>query len=132
MERARRKADAERAYNVQVLAGIHGGLIFLGAGAALALVAHHFSPFFRRQTLAFKAFLTMGCGTTGMVIYAERALQALEKEQRLTEGAIRKEARLDLNRRGIVPTETAIGQWREERLREIAMQESSGSTSPYQ
>ncbi|KAI0092794.1 hypothetical protein BDY19DRAFT_507453 [Irpex rosettiformis] len=115
MDRARRKADADRAYNVQALAGIHGGFLFLGGGAGLAIIGHHTWPAFRRQTLAFKGFLTMACGIFGMVLYAENALQALEKEQRHTEGAIRKEARLDLTRRGIVPTETAIAVWRQER-----------------
>ncbi|KAI0346762.1 hypothetical protein BDW22DRAFT_1351024 [Trametopsis cervina] len=132
MERARRKADADRAYNVQVLAGTRGGIMFLGAGGGLAIVAHHTWPFFRRQTLAFKGFLTMACGIFGMVLYAENALQALEADQRLSEGAIRKEARLDLGRRGIVPTETAIARWREERLKEIALKESSTAQSTSQ
>lgn len=67
-----------------------------------------------------------------MVLYAENALQALEADQRLSEGAIRKEARLDLGRRGIVPTETAIARWREERLKEIALKESTTAQSTSQ
>jgi hypothetical protein len=64
-----------------------------------------------------------------MVLYAEDALQTLERQQRKAEGAIRQEARLDLNRRGIVPTETAIAQWRAERMRQIAEQESAGTAA---
>ncbi|KAI0770798.1 hypothetical protein BC629DRAFT_1595736 [Irpex lacteus] len=129
MDRARRKADAERAYNVQALAGIHGGFMFLGGGAGLAIIGHHTWPLFRRQTLAFKGFLTMACGIFGMVLYAENALQALEKEQRATEGAIRKEARLDLSRQGIVPTETAIALWRQEREEQQRQQKASSAAA---
>jgi hypothetical protein len=56
----------------------------------------------------------------GLIIYAEGALQKLEAEERLRESAIRKEARIELTRRGMVPTETAIAQWKEERLRALA------------
>lgn len=51
MDRARRKADAERAYNVQALAGIHGGFMFLGGGAGLAIIGHHTWPLFRCSRL---------------------------------------------------------------------------------
>ncbi len=64
-----------------------------------------------------------------MVLYAENALQALEKEQRATEGAIRKEARLDLSRQGIVPTETAIALWRQEREEQQRQQKASSAAA---
>lgn len=48
----------------------------------------------------------------GMILSAENALQAFEAERRLEENAIRKDARLDLARRGIVPTESEITKWR--------------------
>ena len=88
---------------------------------------------FRRQTLAFKGFLVTGCTCLspgvlslivhtmptvtvfGLVHYAESALQQLEADQRRTESLVRKEARIDLARRGIVATETAIAHWRTER-----------------
>ena len=76
MERARRKADADKAYEVQVRAGTEGALKFTGAGIGLAVLGHytwpsfrcgepglvvtqttHAAPFPRRQTLAFKGFL---------------------------------------------------------------------------
>jgi hypothetical protein len=48
----------------------------------------------------------------GLVIGAERALQEYEAVRRWEENVIRKEARLDLARQGIIPTETAIRKWR--------------------
>ena len=68
----------------------------------------------------------------GLVHYAENALQQLETEQRRSESLIRKEARVELSRRGIVPTETAIARWRAERARELeaaAANDSQSSTS---
>jgi hypothetical protein len=91
----------------------------------------------RRQTLAIKGFLTMGCtspshmfphpagsltrpvAVTGLVFEAESALMAYEKEVRVTESALRKEARLELGRRGIVGTETAIAKWKADRQRAL-------------
>ena len=32
---------------MQALAGIHGGLLFLGGGAGLAIIGHHTWPLFR-------------------------------------------------------------------------------------
>ena len=52
--------------------------------------------------------------------YAERALQKLEAEERLREGALRKQARLELSQQGLVPTETAIAQWKDARARRVA------------
>ena len=55
-----------------------------------------------------------------MVIDAENALMAHEREMRATESAIRKEARLDLARRGLVGTETEIAKWKAERQQHLA------------
>ena len=64
----------------------------------------------------------------GLVTYAETALQALEREERIRESAIRREARIDLSRRGMVPTETAIAEWRAARQRETA--EATAAKNP--
>ena len=64
----------------------------------------------------------------GLVIYAENALQKLEAEERLRESAIRREARIDLSRRGMVPTETAIARWKEERLKALAADSKNNET----
>ena len=53
----------------------------------------------------------------GLCIHAENALQAHELEQRLKENSLRREARIDLARRGLVATETEIAKWKEERAR---------------
>ncbi len=53
----------------------------------------------------------------GLCIRAETALQQHELEQRLRENSIRREARIDLARRGLVATETEIAKWKAERER---------------
>ena len=58
-----------------------------------------------------------------MVMYAADALQEHEGALRKAEHAVRREARIDLARRGIVATETEILKWRAER-------EQSSSNSP--
>lgn len=58
---------------------------------------------------------------TGLVFYGESTLMAHERAARLRESRLRKEARVDLARRGIVGTETEIAKWKEEKLR--AMEE---------
>jgi len=63
-------------------------------------------------TLAFKAFLVTGCTFTGMVLGAENALIAHEAVKRKEENIIRREARMDLARQGLVGTETEIAKWR--------------------
>jgi hypothetical protein len=89
---------------------------------------------FRRQTLAIKAFMLNGCTFSpfsnfcflkvlhlvfvwGLVTEAERALLAYEHDMRVNETALRREARIDLARRGLVGTETEIANWKAERLR---------------
>ena len=68
-------------------------------------------------------------GIFGLVTYAESALQKLEREERVREGAIRKQARLELSRRGLVPTETAIAQWKDAHRRELAQATASEDTA---
>jgi hypothetical protein len=67
----------------------------------------------------------------GLVLGAENALLAYEADKRLTENAIRKQARLDLARRGLVATETEIRKWREEREAAATadLQSAKGRTS---
>ena len=60
----------------------------------------------------------------GLCIHAENALQAHELEQRLKENSLRREARIDLARRGLVATETEIAKWKEERARAAAAVEA--------
>lgn len=51
----------------------------------------------------------------GLVFGAENALMAHEAERRYEENIIRKEARFDLARRGVVATETEIAKWKASR-----------------
>jgi hypothetical protein len=50
----------------------------------------------------------------GLVSSADTALLSHENRQRLTENELRREARIDLARRGLVATESQITKWRDE------------------
>lgn len=131
MDRARRKADAERAYDAQVRAGSVGAARATGVGVGLTILGHYTWPWFRRQTLAFKGFLVTGFAVFGLVTHAEHALQTLEAEQRHVEGALRREATIDLARKGLVATETEIEKWKLERVaRNAASTPSTRSLGP--
>lgn len=56
--------------------------------------------------------------TAGLVIGADNALLSHEAELRRSENAIRRLAVMELSRQGLVPTETAISRWRDERARQ--------------
>ncbi|KAI0771855.1 hypothetical protein BD413DRAFT_46797 [Trametes elegans] len=114
MDRAQRKKEVERAYDIQAKAAVRGMAQWGAVGLGLAGIGHYYWQPFRRQTLPFKAFLVTIVSVFGLCIHAEEALQAHELEQRLRENAIRKEARIALSRRGILPTETEIAKWKAE------------------
>ncbi|KAJ6629174.1 hypothetical protein B0H10DRAFT_1776941 [Mycena sp. CBHHK59/15] len=113
--RFRMRDDVEQAYTIQTRSAIEGALQGFASGVGLTIITHYTWPFFRRQTLQFKGFLVCTCTVFGLVISAERALQEYEAARRWEENTIRKEARLDLARRGIIPTETEITKWRKSR-----------------
>lgn len=58
----------------------------------------------------------------GLVIGADSALLTHEAARRQSEHAIRREARIDLARRGLIGTETEIAKWRAERTRQLEEQ----------
>ncbi|KAI0370287.1 hypothetical protein BV20DRAFT_966957 [Pilatotrama ljubarskyi] len=131
MDRARRKQEVEKAYEVQAKAAVRGAAQYGAVGLGLAAIAHHSWPAFRRQTLPFKAFLVTIVSVFGLCIHAENALQSHEHEQRVRENTIRREARLDLARRGLVATETEIAKWKAEHLvRAQAEAEARTRTEP--
>ncbi|KAJ3761659.1 hypothetical protein EV360DRAFT_37386 [Lentinula raphanica] len=111
--RLRREEDVQKAYDIQVQAGLEGGARFTAVGLGLTIVAHYTWPAFRRQGRPFKAFLLSMFCVAGVVFGAERALIAHEAQRRLEENHMRRLARLDLTKQGIVPTETEIAKWRE-------------------
>ena len=63
----------------------------------------------------------------GLVVGADNALLLHEKRERMAETAIRREARLDLARRGLVGTETEIAKWKEERAKREQSESDSAS-----
>lgn len=111
----RLEEEVDRAYAIQVEAGTKGAAKFGTLGLGAVTLAHHRWPFFRRQTLPFKAFLVSMSAVFGLVIGADTALLAHEAERRRSENATRRQATRELSRNGIVPTETAIAKWRSER-----------------
>ncbi|KAI0637796.1 hypothetical protein C8Q77DRAFT_1205919 [Trametes polyzona] len=130
-----RREDVEKAYEVQATAGAIGAAQYGAVGLGLAALGHHYWPAFRRQTLPFKAFLVTIVSVYGLCIRAENALQAHEAQQRLHENALRREARLDLARRGLVATETEIAKWKVENAAaraqaEAAEQHTSAAPAP--
>lgn len=54
----------------------------------------------------------------GLVVGADNALLSHEKERRKVESALRREARIDLARRGLVGTESEIAKWKEQKIKE--------------
>ncbi|KAF8505536.1 hypothetical protein F5888DRAFT_1603929 [Russula emetica] len=114
--RSRRRERVEEAYNLQVKAGLMATQ-YGSFGLGLAILAHRTWPTFQRQTLAFKGFLVSIITIYGLVSGADTALLSHENQQRLTENDLRREARIDLSRRGLVPTESQIMKWKDEHRR---------------
>ncbi|EJD01029.1 uncharacterized protein FOMMEDRAFT_110524 [Fomitiporia mediterranea MF3/22] len=125
-QRAKRREEVDHAYNEVAKAASWGAVKYGTVGAALATIGHFTWPAFRRQTLAFKGFLTMGFVCTGLIIHGESRLLAHERQVRHTETKLRREARLDLARRGLVGTETEIAKWKEERAKRISEEAAQG------
>jgi len=118
--RARRDEAVNRAYMLQVVEGSKAAVKMGTLGLGVVTLAHYTWPSFRRQTLPFKAFLVTIFATAGLVIGADNALLTHEAQLRQSEHAIRKLAIMELSRQGLVPTETAIARWRDDRVRQEA------------
>jgi len=115
--RSRRRELVDEAYNLQVKAGMMGATQYGALGLGSVIFAHHTWPVFRRQTLALKGFLVSIFTIYGLVSGADSALLSHEHQQRLAENDLRREARIDLARRGLVATESQIMEWKDERKR---------------
>lgn len=66
----------------------------------------------------------------GLVLGADNALLSHEKDQRRVETALRREARIDLAKRGLVGTETEIAKWKDERARALEQQQNELRQDP--
>ena len=75
-------------------------------------------------------FLAVVC--FGLITHAESALLAHEAEQRRVDSRLRRDARIDLAKRGLVGTETEIAKWIEERKAQSQLQArtSQGPSNP--
>ncbi|KAK0525456.1 hypothetical protein OC835_005599, partial [Tilletia horrida] len=116
--RRHREAQVEHAYELQRDAAIKGAAIWTFIGGTTTVMAHYLFPGFRKQTLAFKAFLVSGATIFGLVVGADTVLLNHESQERSEEHAIRNRARLELGRKGIVASEAEIEKWKEEVRRE--------------
>ncbi|KAF9649642.1 hypothetical protein BDM02DRAFT_1782941 [Thelephora ganbajun] len=108
-----RQKDADEAHRIQVKAGFLGGAQWTAFGIGATTLGHVYSPFFRKQTLPLKVFLVTITAVFGFTLSADHALLGFETRRRIEEAAVRKEARMELAKRGLVPTETEISKWRE-------------------
>ncbi|KAK0566455.1 hypothetical protein OC861_003233 [Tilletia horrida] len=112
--RRHREDQVEHAYELQRDAAIKGAAIWTMLGGSGVIMSHYLFPGFRKQTLAFKAFLVSGATIFGLVVGADTVLLNHESKERSEEHAIRNRARLELGRRGIVASESEIERWKEE------------------
>ncbi|CCM01701.1 uncharacterized protein FIBRA_03765 [Fibroporia radiculosa] len=130
MDRATRKEDVQKAYELQTRAGVAGAARSTAVGLGLAVLGHYTWPAFRILSLSLSVRISLlKCRISsdafrlevtifGLVIGAENALLSHEAERRRTETALRQEARIGLARRGLVATETEIARWKAEKLTE--------------
>ncbi|RDB23156.1 hypothetical protein Hypma_009546 [Hypsizygus marmoreus] len=122
--RLRHREDVDIAHEIQKKAAIWGALRTTAIGLGLVAIGHYSWPVFKRQTLAFKGFLVSGFTIFGLVFGAENALMAHEVRQRYEENLLRREARFDLARQGIIATETEIAKWKANRLKSLEAESS--------
>ncbi|EIM88210.1 uncharacterized protein STEHIDRAFT_120419 [Stereum hirsutum FP-91666 SS1] len=121
----RRKEDIDYAHQLQTRAGLMGAARYFALGVGVITASHYYFPTFRRQTLAIKGFAVTLFTVFGLVTYADDALLAFERRQRVTEGEIRRAAALDLARKGMVATETEIEKWRTRKEQEALVAAAS-------
>ncbi|GAA5874421.1 hypothetical protein JCM16303_005848 [Sporobolomyces ruberrimus] len=122
--------EAEIAYKLQVLGAREGAIKGTVIGGTLMALAQWRYPWVQRQTLAGKAFLVMWATIFGMVTHADHYLLQYEAEHRVAAEKWRTQARNELAAKGIVPSETAMRNWKadwDQKLRETIDSSSSAS-----
>ncbi|SNX84953.1 uncharacterized protein MEPE_03662 [Melanopsichium pennsylvanicum] len=113
-----RENQIESAYELQKNAAIKGALLYTALGASSCFMAHHLFQGFRRQTLAFKGFITSGFAIFGFVVGADTVLLSHESQQRSEENMVRTRARAELGKKGIVASEKEIEKWKDEYIQQ--------------
>ncbi|CDZ97974.1 hypothetical protein [Phaffia rhodozyma] len=111
MERKVRSEHGEQAYQIQKDAGIRSMITWTIGATVATILAHNTWPFFRKQTLPFKAFLISSATMSGLVIGAEGNLQEFEKNQKKTYNMERRWAKVELAKEGRIATEYEIARW---------------------
>lgn len=114
-DRGRRLDHQERAYQLQLRGGIEGAIKYTVYGALVCTLGHLTWPWFRRQTWGLKGFLVSSAGVFGLTIGADNYLLRYESHQRLEENDMRRQARNELAKEGIIATETEIRKWKARR-----------------
>ncbi len=83
-----------------------------------------------RQTWGLKGFLISSSSVFGLTIGADNYLLRYEGQQRIEENDLRRQARNELAREGIIATETEIRRWKARREQKIAEAEMVGAAPP--
>lgn len=120
-----REQDTTTAYELQLKGAREGAIRWTAYSIALCGMAHIYWPFFRRQTLAFKGFLVSSAAMGGMVIWADHYLLRHERFVRKTDDLMRRQAREDLGKKGIIATETELKKWKKDQLESLGVSSSS-------
>ncbi|ORX38728.1 hypothetical protein BD324DRAFT_650072 [Kockovaella imperatae] len=102
----------------QMKGGIEGAIRWTVIAGAACVLGHYTWPFFRRQTLAFKGFITSSATIFGLVVGADNHLLNYEDHIRRAETNIRRRAHLSLIQEGKIPSEAEIAKWRQENVPE--------------
>ncbi|KAK1923791.1 hypothetical protein DB88DRAFT_313337 [Papiliotrema laurentii] len=109
---------------------LQGAITWTIFGAAACTIAHFTWPAFRKQTLGLKAFLTSSATVAGLVIGADSHLLKYEAETRRRENDLRRLARNELAKEGIIASEGEIRKWREVYDRRMAELSQSHTPAP--
>ncbi|GAA6061362.1 hypothetical protein JCM10212_005816 [Sporobolomyces blumeae] len=104
--------EADVAYRLQVMGAREGAIKGTIVGGTLMALAQWRFPWVQRQTLAGKSFLVMWATIFGMVTHADHYLLKWEAEHRVQAEKWRTQARNELSAKGIVPSETAMRDWK--------------------
>ncbi|GAA6034096.1 hypothetical protein JCM8097_000693 [Rhodosporidiobolus ruineniae] len=104
--------DEEIAYRLQVMGAREGFIKGALIGTTLLAFANWRFPWVQRQTIVGKVWLGLWAPIAGMVIYADHYLLEWEAKHRVASERWRNQARSELSAQGLVPSETAMRNWK--------------------